>query len=442
MVPMDNSSPLPVLNHRKPVYDYYGLVFDTSGCPMKKTDRGLVFHPILAPYLIVDYTSEFEKTGNKSFLDYARQVASHALRYAEPLGDALTFIYRPSTGISNVPREFVSGLTQAWYVKAFASIEKLIPGEYSSEIRQFFASLLIPVEKSGVLRKKPFGWVVDEYPNEPAFYTLNGWLTVLRWIVQSRQVLDRFGIQYSEFLDRNLDAVVHLLPMYDAAFCLNSRYQLTGFTRIRLVFDRPVTKKCRCFELQIPGEGIFPGHVNIGGWSRWDNHVERSEPRILQFNVLLSLISKPEENIFRAAIETDLDCTAEVMLAQGSFRPDVSAMPTERWRCIGRLSFTSGQINNVEFSLPFDGEDLFAYPTNFKKKIGGQYFNGYHFVHIVDLAELYAYSRRPLLREMSERWLDYWKRWEALPFLRDGNYSLLPHLYGKEFPAIIGRMLA
>jgi hypothetical protein len=60
---------------------------------MKQTGAGMVFHPILAPYLIADYTSLFEKTGDRSFLEYAETIATHALRRAERLGEALVFIY-------------------------------------------------------------------------------------------------------------------------------------------------------------------------------------------------------------------------------------------------------------------------------------------------------------------------------------------------------------
>lgn len=437
---LDDGSP-PILEYRKAVYEYYQLTFDQSGCPMKRTGDGLVFHPILAPYLIADYTSEFERTGDQIFLEHGHRIAAHALKRAETLEESLVFMYQPNTGLSNVPTAFYSGLTQAWYVKALCLLEKQSPGFYADAIRRIFASLMIPVERSGVLMKKDYGWIVEEYPHEPAFYTLNGWLTVLRWVVQSRDVLDLLAIPYRDFLEHNLDAVVRLLPMYDAPTCLNSRYQLTGFSRVKIVFDRVVDHRCLDFAVDIPGEGCFRGDVVHGKKSRWENHLERSEPRLLQFNVLLSLISKPEKNVFRACLEVDKECRAKIFLAQGEYRPDSSGMPTESWKLLREVAVGSGEVTEIECPIPFDGVDLFAYPTNFKKKIGDLSYNGYHFVHIVDLAELYGYSRRAVLKDVAEKWLAYYEGWSDLPYLKGDKYSLLPHLYGSDFPAVVRRLL-
>lgn len=433
--------PPPIPENRKRVYEYYQLTFDKEGCPMKHTASGLVFHPILVPYLIIDYVSLYKKTGERSFLKYAQMIGSHALRRAECLGNALVFNYYPNTGLSNVPTKFYSALTQAWYVKAFCTLEEYYPQNYSEVIRKFFLSLMIGTEESGVLLKRDYGWIVEEYPHQPPFYTLNGWLTVLRWIVQCRKSLDRLGIQYASFLEHNLDAVEHLLPLFDAKFCLNSRYQLTGFSRIKILFDRPVAHECLSFEVYIPGEGNFPGALGTNKKSRWQNHLERSEARLLQFNVLLSLISKPACNVFRTRLRVDRACKATIYLAQGDYRPDASAMPTESWKELKRLSLQPEVENEVDCSVPFDGGDLFAYPTNFKKKIGGVMYNGYHFVHIVDLAELFAYSGRISLKETAVKWLEYIDGWESMPALASGVYSLKSHIYGDDLKEIIRRLL-
>ena len=428
----------PIPEHRKAVYEYYSLTFDDTGCPMKQTENGMVFHPILVPYLIADYTALFEKTGDYTYLQYAENIAKHALKHAEHMGESLVFMYHPDTGLSNVPISFYSALTQAWYIKGFCTLEKHFPGKYETLIRKVFSSLLIPVSESGVLLIKEYGWVVEEYPHEPAFYTLNGWLTVLRWIVQHHKMLDKIGIQYEEFLERNLDAVEHLLPLYDAKFCLNSRYQLTGFTRIKIVFDKPVNHECLVFEIEIPDEGCFKGSL-LKEDSRWKNYLERNESKLLQFNVLLSLISKPVPNIFRTTIRVNEACSVKLLLAQGEYRPDVSGMPTESWKQIGTFSLQGNADNHIESTIPLDGDDLFAYPTNFKKKIGGILYNGYHFIHIVDLADLYAFSKRPSLKRWTKQWLEYSEAWENLPILE--GYSLVPYVYGEGFSKNVDRLL-
>ena len=424
------------------MYEFYGLTFDEGGCPMKKTDQGMVFHPLLAAYLINDYTSAFKKSGDPYFLDEAEAVAEQVFRQAKRLGEAIVFMYYPGTGLSNVPRTFYSALTQSWYIKALCSLYRYRPSLYQSEIKSIFASLMIPIEEGGVLLKKDYGWIVEEYPHEPAFYTLNGWLTVLRFISHYRKSLHKLGVECHEFLERNLDAVEHLLPLYDVPFCLNSRYQLTGFSRVRIVFDRPVAHQCLEFTVEIPGEGCFPGALANDQQSRWKNYLERSAPRLLQFNVLLSLISKPEPNIFRVRLWVDKPCKAKFFLAQGNYRPDLTGMPTEGWKELGEFYLGSHRETDIALPIPFDGFELFAYPTNFKKKIGGGSYNSYHFIHILDLTELYHHSRRESLKYIAEKWLEYYENWRFLPCHEEQKYSLHSYIYGECFTKNMHRLLA
>ncbi len=423
--------------NRKEVYEYYKLTFDKDGCPMKQMADRKVFHPILPPYLVCDYVLEYERTRTGSFIPYAESVLKSALMRAEKLGDALVFMYRPESGLSQHPYPFYSALTQAWYMKAICDLSKHTGKEYREQLCQVFASFSVPIDESGVLIKKKYGWIVEEYPSSPPLYTLNGWLTVLRMIISCRKVLERFDIPYQELLNRNLDAVEHLLPLYDAEFCLNSRYQLTGFTRLRLVFDKPVLRQLSSFEVDIPGEGVIAGSLEKATSYRWENYVERNEERLLQFNIVRSLISYPQPNVFNCSLMVDQDCRAKVFVADGDYRPDISAMPTQRWRQISVVSLIAAEINHLQFYLEFDDKDLFAYPTNFKKKIGDKFVNAYHFVHIIDLAEMFEFSKRDVFREFSLKWLVYYEKWPHDPLLASGAWSLLPYKYGDRFRDVI-----
>lgn len=426
----NNSFPVP--EHRKEIYDFYKLAFDDQGCPAKRMDEGLVFHPILPPYLIVDYLLMYEKTGEQSWLNYAINVADTALPKADEFGDSYVFLYHPESKLSTVPKVFYSALTQSWYIKALCKLSKYVPKKYDKYIEGIFNSLLIPIDEKGVLIKKDYGWVVEEYPFEPSFYTLNGWLTVLRCIVQSSKVLDTIGIEYQDFLNNNFDAVEKLLPLYDAEFCLNSRYQLTGFSRIKLVFDKTVERECSAANIVIPNEGEFDCNLpNIDEKNRWRYYLERDEGRILQFNVILSLISYPNPNIFNATINVSKDCEVKVFLAQGEYLPNSTGMPTQGWKEISIHKLMAGE-NKISTDIEFDGIDMFAYPTNFKKHIGGVNYNSYHFVHIIDLGELYKYSNRNSFKQYAEKWLKYYERWTDLPCLKDG-YSLTHYQYGEGF---------
>lgn len=435
-----NAPPIP--GNRTSVYAYYRLTFDEVGCPMKQTDSGRVFHPILPAYLVCDLVLEFEKSQDDALLQHAENILLQAFKYAERIGTSLVFMYRPESGLSQHPTPFYSALTQTWYIKAICDLSKHVGDRYREFLEMVFHSLHLPIEQGGVLVKKNYGWILEEYPTTPPLYTLNGWLTVLRMIIACGKILDGFAIDYKELLERNLDAVEHLLPLYDAGFCLNSRYQLTGFTRLRFLFDKRVSAHILSHELNIPGERVAKGNLEKRTNYRWENYVERNEGKFVQFNIVLSLISYPEPNEFLCDLNVDNDCQAKILVADGDYSPYLSAMPTERWRQISTTHLISGR-NQVRIGIPFDDNNLFAYPTNFKKKIGDEFFNAYHFVHVIDLAEIYDFSGRALFLEFAKKWLAYYEQWASDETLSNGKISLVPYKYGKNFRGHIeGKLLA
>jgi hypothetical protein len=434
--PKELANPPPIPERRHAVYAYYKLSFDAAGCPMQEKDGRLVFHPLLAAYLVVDYITWFGQTGDDIYVDHAVKIARLAIAKCTYREGAAIFQYQQSDGLSYVPGDYYSALTQAWYVKALSTLRphalRRINDGFDEELKAFYKSLLTPIAQGGVFIQKEYGWLVEEYPHSPPLYTLNGWLTVLRIIKDCMGALRDVGIEAGEFLSRNLDAVERLLPLYDAGFVYNSRYQLTGFTRLKLVFDKHVARALTSFSVIIPGEGEFPGRLEKSHKNRWGNFLERDEARLLQFNVVQSLISYPEPNRFRAALEMAEKCGVQIYAADGDYSPDVTGMPTQRWRLLASLELGAGD-NSLDIALNFDGTEMFAYPTNFKKVIEGKHYNGYHFVHIIDLAELYGYTGRPVLKEYALKWLAYSHSWSMLPQLEDGKHSLLPHAHGAQF---------
>lgn len=433
----------PIPAHRKKVYDYYRLTFDDNGCPMKQTDSGMVFHPLLPAYLMVEYYKLLGQTKDKKYVDYALRIADLSLQKAVSQQSALVFLYHAEDALSYVPGTYYSSLTQAWYIKALSylrpwSIKRGGSG-FEQELRELFGSLLIPVESGGVLIEKDYGWVVEEYPQKLPLYTLNGWLTVIRILIAHRKTISELIVGIDEFLEKNLRAVEKLLPLYDAGFCYNSRYQLSGFTRIKLVFDRPVEYRLKEALIRIPGEGdysISSHHQK----SRWQNYLEREEGRIIQFNVVLSLISYPHLNRFLCQLHVDKDCKLDIFLADGDYRPDLTALPTKKWRQVKTLDISAGDVS-IDSELPSDGKDLFAYPTNFKKEIGGVKYNAYHFVHIIDLVDIYSYSPNLIFKKYALRWLNYTNEWSGFELLKDSGYSLEPHAYGRDFSSIVKNRL-
>jgi hypothetical protein len=275
---------------------------------------------------------------------------------------------------------FYSALTQAWYVRALCKLKELRPGKYQAEIRRAFASLLIPLERGGVLLKKDYGWIVEEYPHQPPLYTLNGWMTAIRFVMEAVEILQRTGVDSAGFIAHNLDALEHLLPRYDAGFCLNSRYNLTGFTRFRLVADRPAALKCDGFEIRVAGEAPMQAELAPQGKpNRWSCFLERRTDRLLQFNIVRSLSGHPAPTVFRAVLSTDRPCRVRAFIADGDYDPMLTAMPSSRWVELSLSELVSGRF---EFTgaIPFDDRNMFAYPTNFKKKFDRVCYNVYHVV--------------------------------------------------------------
>lgn len=414
----------PVPEERRAVYRSYQLAFDDAGCPMKAMPQGLVFHPILAAYLIADYIRWHASSGSPEYLAHARRVARQALARGEQLHDALVFYYEPGTGLTSVPGRFYSALTQARYLAALLALRKHAGTEFDAEIAAIYRSLLIPVDQGGCFIRHEFGWIVEEYPHTPPLYTLNGWLTVIKIVAEGRASLENLGCDIETFLRENMRAVRQLLPLYDAGFCANSRYQLTGFTRIEVTFDGPVKHQLRSFAVEIPGVGTFQGALTKAD-TRWGLYLEEASGRVLRFNVVLSLASHPQPNVLLLRADVDRPCRATVRLAQGAYSPNSASMPIIGFRTVGEFALAPGQCD-VRAPLPWDGEDLFAYPTNFLKRIDRKFFNAYHHIHVTSLAWLHAYSGDETFKRYALKWLSYTERWPHMKLLQSPGITLLP----------------
>jgi hypothetical protein len=413
---------------RQEIYRYHKLDFEPDGTPVRDDGTNRVFHPILAAYLICDYLNEFLKSKNPEDLAHAKRVGERALAHAETFhSESLVFWYRPEMGLSYVPKRFYSGLTQAWYLKALIRLSRYVPSA-ADHLAPIFRSLMVPISAGGPLIEKSYGWIVEEHPFEPPLYTLNGWITLLRILIDNKGALSQIE-GYQHFLDQNIRAVAHLLPLYDAEFCLNSRYQLAGFTRLRLSLPRRISLDISGFSIEIPGDSKVAGALTPQS-NRWSNYLERNEPAIAQFNIVQSLISFPEPNRMSISARVAKDAVAKIAVAASSYDPGRSAMTTSSWRDVGEVAFKAGRANTVEFSLPWDEQNLFAYPTNFAKKLKGSAdptFNTYHFIHIVDLAVLFNESRLPIFRQFMLKWLDYYRRWPGAAWLPKQRYSVEPY---------------
>lgn len=435
-MPKDYIDELPFSEKRKEIYRFYKLTFDEDGCPMKQTESGMVFHPLYPAYLIADYLDLFSLDKDLLYLHQILDLVKLSVKRTSLLsnGNAMCFVYDNKQNLSYMRHSFYSSLTQSHYIKCIARILRLTKQygivdssiDLSDILLKLWNSLLINVDDGGVLLKKDFGWVAEEYPSEIPLYTLNGWATVMRNILSARSLLNDADIDCTEYIEQNLRALIHLLPLYDAEFCYNTKYNLSGFSRIRCVFSKKVEYSFQELTINIPDSGTFPIYDFVQP-TRWSNYVERKEDRLFQCNIVRSLISYPLQNEIHMKLKVSDDCVMKVYYADGDYNPDLSAAPTQRWIEFSQLNLKADCLIDKTLNIPFDDRNIFAYPTNFNKKIGVKHYNVYHFVHIIALAEIYKHTKIESLKKYSLKWLEYTKNWNHLEFLQDKKYSIQQH---------------
>ena len=148
---------------RKAIWDYYRLEFLEDGYPGRRSGRGLHAHPIYGAYVISDYLGQYRTTGKPEFLDAARRVADAAVERMIDFHGALVFRYEPNKGISSMPKEFYSGLTQSRYLSTLRKLEVALGDfRYAEASAGILRSLELPTEVGGIARRTPNGGLVIE----------------------------------------------------------------------------------------------------------------------------------------------------------------------------------------------------------------------------------------------------------------------------------------
>jgi len=382
--------------------DTFKMEFMPDGYPGKRTEEGLVAHPMYGAYLLKFYVSRYNDTGDKKFLDSAIAVAEVSLKKMEKLGEAKVFYFTPNMRLTSYKGKFYSGLVQARWLQAFSQLAKHEP-EYKATAAQMFEGLLIPVERGGVLKTVAGGQTIEEWPNEVPTYTLNGWTSILEIVHDYAQ--ETGSKRAYELFNENIAALEKLLPLYDVPSVANSRYQLAGFVRFK------VAGHVKGGTVHIPGEGDFPILMKKGGV--WENHV-RSSGRETILNVVMNRVSYPKRN----EITLQVDKPVDVYIANGEYTPMATSLGKEQWVHLGKVS---GRL-----SVPWEKAELVAYPTNFLKKYAGENYNVYHHMHVSNLRELHRKTGKPIFLQYANKWDAYTKRWPSMSVYANEDIKLTP----------------
>ena len=427
-------SPPPLPEAREKIYEFYKLKYMADGYPGKETSDGVIAHPIYGAYVINDYCREYKKNGDDSYLRMAINTADATINRMEAVGEALVFYYPP--GLSAIPHRFYSGLTQARYLTVFSDLAGVSgDSKYSAAAERVLNSLCIPVEDGGVLKKRPGGSAIEEYPHEPPLYTLNGWTTAM--ILIKKYAVSHKNGRADELFVENLNLLKKLLPLYDLPELANSRYNLAGNVDIRFVFDTKFKGIIKRSTVIIPGEGRYPvlsrgannkwiNRFTSGGRSKDSNYVV--EDKVVQANVLLSMISGEKPNYFEAEIESGADdVELEFQLNKILYEP-VDLKFNDEWMALKKFTLRKG-LNRIRVEIPWNRAWLVAHPTVFTKRIAGKNYNTYHYLHIKNMKALFKLSGDPLLKEYMEKWMEYTGRWPEMPVYR--NYPIEFKYYQK-----------
>ena len=411
----------PLPRHREAVYDYYKLRFLPDGYPGKQLEDKIVPHPIYGAYVISDYLAQYDSTKDETYLQAAVKVARASLGRMKEFKDALIFWYEPDTDLTSFPGRFYSGLTQSRYLLLLGQLSKLTHDPlFLESSKKILQSLFIRQSDGGVLRPFHSGISIEEVPNEIPLYTLNGWLTAMIHVKRYADVVNSKRAQ--ELFSKNVESLEKIIDLYDVEELANSRYHLSGLCSLKLRCLRGFRPIILRGSVKIPKEGEFPIKLQqsknaYSNYIKDKNAVNANRYPVtteeVETNIVLSMISFPEENSVLFELETSVEGEMEVLIGAGDYDLFSERLRPTRWISLGKFN-VSKTTPNIWVTIPWRKAWLVAYPTNFLKQIGEKNYNVYHYIHINSMKTLYDHTKREKFKQYYLKWLGYTKRWPEM----------------------------
>lgn len=415
----------PLTEARRRVWDYYRIEFLPDGYPGKRIDADTLSpHPIYGTYVIADYLGQYTRTKAPELLAAAQRVADASIARMEARDDALIFMYQPGTGISSMPHRFYSGLTQSRYLQVLGRLAaRTGDAAYREAGAAVFRSLLIPVEEGGVRRETPGGGtLIEEYTHDVPDYTLNGWTTATLLVDEYARLTD--DAEAAELVRASRAGIADVLPLYDVPELANTRYRLTGEVQLRLDFDDG-DWQVPSADVVIPWAATLP--IQAVGSPKWTNRfLAVKDPRRLLIQALICRATWPRPNRISAEVRVPRDTSVTVSVGMGDYDPSVGTIKPTRFQPLTTVPLRAG-ANRLDVGVPWEELPLTGYPTTFSKRIGGEWFNQYHFIHIESLQKLHALEASDLFRYYARRWAGYAEAWPTLPVYSDAGVALRRH---------------
>lgn len=410
--------------------NYYQIAFFQDGYPGKLKDNGeLVVHPAYGAYIMEDYIRQYRHSPeNSNLLSSLRMVSDAVLARMEPFGDGQVFWYGKDEFVMRAYQKHYSGLTQTAYLKAFYdTFDILGDAKYRLAAERIFNSLLIPIQSGGVLHEWQEEGLLRRYiaevPTQPLDLVLNGWLSII-CLIRDYAVRSNNATAWEVF-HTSVQTLETLLPKYDFPTLANSRYSLSGFTYMELLFSKDIKGlEIQDLSVLIPGEGEYRFLPEKA--SRWQNFLlpetyQRSEKggicplkKRLKINVVLSQFSSPKPSLLQLTVAAPKDVTLTPNIMVGEYSPLSASQINTRWQALSPISLKKG-VHSLQIPISQEAMTYIGYPTNFIKEFHGKRYNVYHFKHITRLRELSELTRNPVLAAYAQKWEAYVKRWADLP---------------------------
>ena len=381
----------------------------------------VVPHPLYGAFVIGDYLRQYELTRDEKYLLAAIKVARASVGRMEQFRDALVFWYKPDMELTQFPAKFYSGLTQSRYLVQLGRLYKLTNDPlFLENSKQILESLFIKQSEGGVLKQFHSGVSLEEYPNEIPLYTLNGWLTA---VINVKRYADSVNSDRArELFLKNVDSVERIIELYDFEELATSRYHLSGTCSLKIRFMngfKPII--IRGF-VRIPKEGEFPIKLQQSK-NRFSNYIKNKKDvnanrypvttEEVETNIVLSMISFPEENSVSFEFETSVGGEMEVLIGVGDYDVFSERLRPTRWISLGKFNVPKN-TPQIWVTIPWHKAQLVAYPTNFLRKIGEKHYNVYHYIHINSMKTLYDYTKIEKFNMYYLKWLGYTEKWPKM----------------------------
>ena len=410
----------------------YKIRFLPDGYPGKLLEDNTIYpHPLYGNYVLNDYLSQYKKEEKKELYDAILKVADAAISRMTEKDSALIFWYEPYKKF-RYDEPFYSGLAQSSYLVPMYKVYQLSGDEkYKQASEKILNSLMVPIEENGIFLNYNGIVSIEEKPEEPPTVILNGWLSALASIKRY------YNLSSSEkalkLLTVSLKTLPGILYKYDCEPYKNTRYLLSGYQQFRMAIEEEDELEIQSIKIKNTETYIYELEAknkserhNYHNYLRAED-VEKSEngyaplANHVHFNVVMSRLSFPKKNVLYIDVyNQEENNTLELQRLKYHFSAKKGVVNNKEWLIDTTLILQQGK-HHLEIPLYWEKFPLVGYPTTFKK-LGDEFYNVYHFIHINRLKQLNQLAQNDTIDYYINKWEKYTSQWPKMEIYEGLNH--------------------